>query len=155
MFDYVPVETNFKVTTPTDGSNDAHWDGDSDNTTSDPSLNVDFDGNINTDFAGRDSFGLEYNSDHPLFGSYFTTSEKLAVRPTGDVVTVGSTVRRLEGELLTATTGTGGPRFLSDTTIAQFDDIGYVTVLNAIPEPSSLMLFSLTSIGLLVRRRRR
>ena len=60
----------------------------------------------------------------------------------------------LGSDLLSPQLLLGATNPISNTTIASFEDIGYVTVIStAVPEPSSLML--LASSGLLLLRRRR
>lgn len=58
----------------------------------------------------------------------------------------------LGSDILSPVLPLGGTNTFSDTTIAVFEDLGYVTILS-VPEPSSLLI--LASSGLLLLRRRR
>ena len=83
----------------------------------------------------------------------------------GDLVAAPLTVllpgdnfgRSLNDDLLTGRLNFNGDAFLSDTTVATFQDIGFQVVLpsqlSSVPEPSSLVLLGLVS--LLATRRRR
>ena len=83
----------------------------------------------------------------------------------GDLVAAPLTVllpgdnfgRSLNDDLLTGRLNFNGDAFLSDTTVATFQDIGFQVVLpsqlSTIPEPSSLLLLGLVSLSATRRRR--
>lgn len=69
-------------------------------------------------------------------------------------ITQAGTGNDLRNEIMTG--WLNSPAFVSDLTIASFEDIGYEVVLNntAVPEPSSILL-SLAGISFLILRRKR
>ncbi|NWK56632.1 PEP-CTERM sorting domain-containing protein [Verrucomicrobiaceae bacterium N1E253] len=70
--------------------------------------------------------------------------------PTG--ITQAGTGRDMRDELMTGWLNPDS--FISNMTIAQFEDLGYTVVLNPVPEPASA-LFSLLGFGALASLRRR
>jgi hypothetical protein len=64
---------------------------------------------------------------------------------TGRVTVVGN--RDMRYELMTGWLNSDQPSFVSRTTLGSLEDIGFTTVLSAVPEPSSMVLLGLAVSG--------